>query len=156
MPSWLSFCAREGAATSAACQAEHGEKTLPFCPCRLMAKAEATATHTFSRSQRSLGIYLQGQRAFLGSTAALRAPANRCTTSRSRQAARAGKDITVEVDKPIGLKFKELKGGQGLLVTVRPTSRVWRFCRPAQQRLLSIDCECVKTIFHMRLYGVVC
>ena len=29
----------------------------------------------------------------------------------------------MEVDKPIGLKFKELKGGQGLLVTVRLTSR---------------------------------
>ena len=43
-------------------------------------------------------------------------------TSRSKQAARAGKDITVEVDKPIGLKFKELKGGQGLLVTVSAAS----------------------------------
>ena len=151
MPSWLSGCDRKGAATTAACQAEHGKQTLPFCACRLLAKAEALC-HILLWSvskKRSLGINLQGQQGFLGSTAALQAPANRCQSSRSKQAARAGKDITVEVDKPTGLKFKELKGGQGLLVTVRLTSRFWQFCRHAQQRLLGIGCGGVPITLHV-------
>ena len=72
----------------------------------------------------------QGQGAFLGSAAALQGPTLRCRGSRSVQTARAAKDITVrwdcltycssawalrlthlllvqvEIDKPIGLKFK--------------------------------------------------